>query len=100
IRDKLVTGVQTCALPIFFDVLGLRCEEDVDAVHVSQSLRLSPIPGGTILADAHPEPIFSALRLGLLVVHVEGESTCPPDSLRLRSEERRVGKECRSRWSA
>src|SRR5229473_6196043 len=58
IRDKLVTGVQTCALPI-------SREQPVD--------------------------------LGLLrQVHVAGER----EPLALgRSEERRVGKECRSRWS-
>src|SRR5229473_5828200 len=53
IRDKLVTGVQTCALPIYLDLMWA---------------------GDLVLAAA---------------------GTKPPG----RSEERRVGKECRSRWS-
>src|SRR5476651_1123437 len=60
IRVIGVTGVQTCALPIFF----------------AEGTRRTPLreAGGSVL-------ILKA-RLG-----------------RWRSEERRVGKECRSRWS-
>src|SRR5205823_10808857 len=60
IRDKLVTGVQTCALPIY-EGIPLRLE--------THRRRLT-----ACLVDA-------------------GES------LIVRSEERRVGKECRSRWA-
>src|SRR5258708_15157792 len=63
IRDDLVTGVQTCALPICprsARGLGLVCER-----FGGRSFLVRSVPGGT------------------------GE----------RSEERRVGKECRSRWS-
>src|SRR2546425_8706949 len=59
IRDKLVTGVQTCALPIS------RREQAGAGVR-----RLPRARGGE-----------------------------PAGGLLLRSEERRVGKECRSRWS-
>src|SRR2546428_1278340 len=62
IRDLIVTGVQTCALPI--------C--------------LCPIHD---VADATHEP-GDALAVGVL-----------DDRDDKRSEERRVGKECRSRWS-
>src|SRR5256885_6217506 len=84
IRDYKVTGVQTCALPIFRVAVELvmrlaaerlddreedRREEDTeqgDAKHAAED--------GDSEASAHlgPSP---------------------------RSEERRVGKECRSRWS-
>ena len=66
IRDHCVTGVQTCALPIF-----------------SPWLALSPIylAAGIIL-------IFLSYSLRALRVYDY-----------FRSEERRVGKECRSRWS-
>src|SRR5687767_13004670 len=69
IRDKLVTGVQTCALPI--------------------SIVKSP---GSIYDSAR----FAGITLreetqALLDSGATGEQ--------LRSEERRVGKECRSRWS-
>ena len=66
IRDRLVTGVQTCALPISF--------ENID------------ITDATTLQDA-------------LASMAKGMSTALYTTLTGRSEERRVGKECRSRWS-
>src|SRR5205085_8737569 len=78
IRDLTVTGVQTCALPIspfFADVI--RSGIDSWRRVVSQAA-LAGIP----------TPAFSS-------------SLAYYDGLRRdRSEERRVGKECRSRWSA
>src|SRR6266513_5173535 len=59
IRDRNVTGVQTCALPISPDLF-------------LESIRRT----------ARREVVLEGL---------------PPDWL-VRSEERRVGKECRSRW--
>src|SRR5207247_5218190 len=67
IRDPLVTGVQTCALPI----LGGRLRDRA---------RIRPDPGRAARRRRR-------LAGGLLV------------QPRIRSEERRVGKECRSRWS-
>src|SRR5207249_6898861 len=68
IRDRNVTGVQTCALPI--SLFGV-------------SLVLARRPG----IDPAEEEIFRA-------------ANDAPDAITLpRSEERRVGKECRSRWS-
>src|SRR2546425_8860522 len=75
IRDKLVTGVQTCALPI---------------------LQSRNLPRGKFLLCTDPcrhayrhayLHQFVLLYRPLLEVHSS------------RSEERRVGKECRSRWS-
>src|SRR5207244_8387993 len=68
IRDDLVTGVQTCALPIF--------------VASSSSM------------TAGPETMFSQRRRARSSTR---HGVNPPVSLN-RSEERRVGKECRSRW--
>src|SRR5258708_26866477 len=71
IRDDLVTGVQTCALPIFY----------VTAEVLRRvSILLQPVM-----------PAAMAKLLDLLGV--------PVGQRQLRSEERRVGKECRSRWS-
>src|SRR5205823_10643945 len=65
IRDKLVTGVQTCALPISFaDVLTSKLFEKQRGIQ-----------------DIRTTSLFGAIK-------------------HTRSEERRVGKECRSRWSA
>src|SRR2546430_2915005 len=79
IRDLTVTGVQTCALPIFAaGCPGLR-------------VRRSP-PGrahgnlGGYRGDPGDSRSLSTRRAHLGI----------PEG---RSEERRVGKECRSRWS-
>src|SRR5687767_15762099 len=71
IRDKLVTGVQTCALPI--------CRR-----------RVLPSGGWLCAWTSFGAPATGRRR----------STACPPrDRSRLgRSEERRVGKECRSRW--
>src|SRR2546430_13574880 len=80
IRDLTVTGVQTCALPI--------C--GAAAVPVA---RHGPPAGRPVGERAE---VRGALRVAVLEV---------PGGRRLaeladrRSEERRVGKECRSRWS-
>src|SRR5437868_15453867 len=69
IRDRNVTGVQTCALPI---CLADQHERDLEAEY--------PL---MLISEA---PRFSQLCQALR------ERRAP------RSEERRVGKECRSRW--
>src|SRR5258708_26282697 len=72
IRDDLVTGVQTCALPIFLK--GLVGE-------------ISEVPVERHIQALHREELYSRQH-------------CSPRSpSNDRSEERRVGKECRSRWS-
>src|SRR5690349_24510157 len=73
IRGLYVTGVQTCALPIS---VGAR---DGDR----------PRPAGLRRGDRRPER---------RVLRVEGRERRRRGA-RMRSEERRVGKECRSWWS-
>src|SRR5207249_7484070 len=92
IRDRNVTGVQTCALPIslyFADrrmktpdnyFRGFPAVWNIVAFYLFL-LRLPPWIGAAIVA------LLAALTfVPVLFVH--------------RSEERRVGKECRSRWVA
>src|SRR3712207_7079422 len=83
IRDIGVTGVQTCALPILGSKLGVAFHAQPTAGMTilwrrtcsgGTLLPIIPIPSGW--------PISATSRLA-----------------RARSEERRVGKECRSRWS-
>src|SRR2546421_5347040 len=83
IRDLIVTGVQTCALPIY---PGVWLSDRLWATH------------GHYL-DRHllPESAFGMGR-GLLG-RLPRDEAAPIDYERVRSEERRVGKECRSRWS-
>src|SRR5436305_15209019 len=75
IRDADVTGVQTCALPISVNVKG------------------DPVSGlaGLVIADQVTDN-FGLLRIG------HGRRLFQALIGLLRSEERRVGKECRSRW--
>src|SRR5688572_31539585 len=71
IRDLTVTGVQTCALPIS---------------RATQSVRRPT------RSACRPETADSAATAAAR--HKLRRCAAPP-----RSEERRVGKECRSRWS-
>src|SRR5258708_8124328 len=84
IRDDLVTGVQTCALPIYFVHHGNTTAE-------GQSNR-----------SDHAAIWFAPNRRDREAVWRIGPprgQLAAPAFRRLRSEERRVGKECRSRWS-
>src|SRR5207249_6431907 len=87
IRVRNVTGVQTCALPISPPLPSQRLARRRDAVHRwSRRARQSGVP-----ANSRPQPLSSwGLRTGIskrLLVRSG-----------MRSEERRVGKECRSGW--
>src|SRR5207248_8701394 len=93
IRDRTVTGVQTCALPILLERVDLE-------VHALE--HLARAEG---IADAD-EPQRGGRRRGHLSVLVEGFSrssgeTVPalarPAASAARSEERRVGRAGRSR---
>src|SRR3989441_5832219 len=76
IRDKLVTGVQTCALPIYRVGAGYG------------ALAADGVLDGTLTVSLNATGGRAITRLHL-------QSSGPGT----RSEERRVGKECRSRWS-
>src|SRR2546425_7928034 len=80
IRDKLVTGVQTCALPISSE----RSLRNIGPRHECV------IPVGMELTSAYMKLVeLDRGHLHSLLIRMGIE----------RSEERRVGKECRSRWS-
>src|SRR3712207_7221562 len=76
IRDIGVTGVQTCAFPIWADVIA----------HLASNGRalIKLIDWATTGQEQQPYPSPQARAEEIAA---------------LRSEERRVGKECRSRWS-
>src|SRR5947208_6286408 len=71
IRDDLVTGVQTCALPIYIRAF-VKAAYDARSLADAEFLALAP---------EWPTNRLAAVDRAI------------------RSEERRVGKECRSRWS-
>src|SRR5205823_9108242 len=93
IRDKLVTGVQTCALPI--------SERDGKKHQAT----------GSALTDYYVfdtpvlSPCFGAVSCVVNHVPDNAPGQNNPDEnwgnyvIIFRSEERRVGKECRSWWS-
>src|SRR5256885_10320690 len=84
IRDYKVTGVQTCALPIS-EVRELERHAEVVLAHrLDRGLEVVALLAG------HAE---------LVALHLVGDALEPEALHELRSEERRVGKECRSRWS-
>src|SRR3712207_7800805 len=82
IRDIGVTGVQTCALPIL-SVPSLKKYVDFFSIGSNDLTQYT-------MAAGRENPLVTAY-------FVDDH----PSVLRLieRSEERRVGKECRSRWS-
>src|SRR2546430_10441194 len=83
IRDLTVTGVQTCALPIlahFGHIWYQRAPNPIISWMSAVELECFMPPG---IRDANS--VRHDCRMAYLA--------------RLRSEERRVGKECRSRWS-
>src|SRR2546429_2328718 len=76
IRDVAVTGVQTCALPISYGV----------TMSAAKDTTTSP---AAFTVTGAVRPLLSS-----------PSTTMVPTLLSMRrSEERRVGKECRSRWS-
>src|SRR5256886_12909217 len=96
IRDLTVTGVQTCALPIFQYAMNTQ---------LSLQYQVSPSILATVgyvgaqgrrLEGRHEQNPYNAtvcLATPGCQAGRAGEFGFP------RSEERRVGKECRSRWS-
>src|SRR2546430_5489018 len=82
IRDLTVTGVQTCALPI---------------------LALKPITGWLkmLFASMRNSALYRSVIRKFFASDRFEVNRCGPrnESKPMRSEERRVGKECRSRWS-
>src|SRR5256885_3921433 len=83
IRDYKVTGVQTCALPILL-----------------ATAMLEIIPASFKLLEKDAPFLILA---GYLITHFFEHTVTPHfhfgEETHHRSEERRVGKECRSRWS-
>src|SRR5256885_11006476 len=85
IRDYKVTGVQTCALPIYLPV-GVRRELCDAAVQLARKANYRNAGTVEFLYDVDSQKLyFIEVNPRIQVEH--------------RSEERRVGKECRSRWS-
>src|SRR5205085_9302138 len=93
IRDLTVTGVQTCALPIFR-------RENAGGAH-AKLVRVRGVAISFVERDeAGLEEIEERLVESLHAVLRMSRSDCLAYHVGLlfRSEERRVGKECSTRW--
>src|SRR5437868_4957649 len=83
IRDRNVTGVQTCALPIFGTLYT--------------GNRMSSTVFKRVLLKLSGEALAAGQGFGVSVNRVHEIAAEIGEVYELRSEERRVGKECRSR---
>src|SRR2546421_3669627 len=86
IRDLIVTGVQTCALPILLAALVVLRFVDARPAALVVAVAAIALGAGVSSAACRRERSSRALTFAIGVPLT-------------RSEERRVGKECRSRWS-
>src|SRR5260221_8241940 len=84
IRDHCVTGVQTCALPIYGLYGPLQ--------RLEQAIAGMPEAIANALSERAPKPPATQQKPTPTPAQRQQSSG-------QRSEERRVGKECRSRWS-
>src|SRR5699024_11753405 len=96
IRDRNVTGVQTCALPILSAAISCR-KHELDVLVIDEF----PKPGGRLLGQLHQEPsgewwngIKETNRLLDEANRLQTRIKCGIS----RSEERRVGKDVRWVW--
>src|SRR5205085_6725842 len=87
IRDLTVTGVQTCALPILMRHILVECGEGGTAMSDKEK--------AVDKMDVAKENAYALLAIYASVVRSTYQSGLIPLA---RSEERRVGKECRSGW--
>src|SRR5205823_11230168 len=96
IRGKLVTGVQTCALPISRLEAGERPLFVLLLAPGSEFafVLLGPTAAGPALSPETAHALFLAVALSMLATPL---ALALHDRLLARSEERRVGKECRRR---
>src|SRR5439155_3252244 len=94
IRDGHVTGVQTCALPIFppsfATTFGQVASSLMDLRHSAYTSFSLPAYG--------PMPSGPPKWLRMIVVPGYARASPVTSGIWRRSEERRVGKECMFRW--
>src|SRR5256885_4936316 len=83
IRDYKVTGVQTCALPIYGFKSAAKAYQAAQHYALAHGLEL-----------LNPTPFSNTDAIGVTAQYALEHRLST-----VRSEERRVGKECRSRWS-
>ena len=91
IRDVAVTGVQTCALPI-----SSSFPASINEWYRSTSGPDTNFKFPRLTVKFNVDPLFADSKI---VNPLTAELKTVPFAASVRSEERRVGKECRYRWS-
>src|SRR5690606_40248741 len=99
IRDFHVTGVQTCALPIYYG--GMKADElrvEAERRNLSTSGTKAELIARLEKSDrmVAEEPADA----GMFPVEQEVQGVSDPEPSEGRSEERRVGEESMGRWKA
>src|SRR5206468_9398806 len=96
IRDLIVTGVQTCALPILhYDIMVT-----LIIIFVLFSPRVINFNDKPVARNPHPtDVVVTTDAEGHLFYQVAASAISPGDD-QARSEERRVGKGCGAGWGA
>src|SRR5205823_11342273 len=92
IRDKLVTGVQTCALPIFEDGDHLRIAWLHRSMRYGEKLATPDTSVGDLIGDVDPIRVAEGRTLGDPETIHFGLVPRTNRGIFARSEERRVGK--------
>src|SRR5207249_9235633 len=92
IRDRNVTGVQTCALPIF-PASGFQL-----VVLLPRGLTKRIWAGIRLCSPSSSKKAFSSAHSLECRQHAVQTLAFAQSTVDGRSEERRVGKECRCRW--
>src|SRR5260370_13691581 len=87
IRYSSVTGVQTCALPIYIQIV-----HPIEPQYATSAINSA---GANARCAGRREP----MRMSARCIRTAATACSRPCRRTRRSEERRVGKECRSRWS-
>src|SRR5205807_5749561 len=94
IRDYKVTGVQTCALPIL--AIGDEIVRVIDPVYHKVAEGEQPIDRRLVKVERPVVTAGGELKLQQLDLTFDGQNRYYEAP---RSEERRVGKECRAVWA-
>src|SRR5690606_40644496 len=96
IRDFHVTGVQTCALPIFATISNnadFWLDHDISSLSIEDLNKLSSLEGSELIRCNSMDIYKTHKEFKRLFKNSKNLKVIFP-----RSEERRVGKECISLW--
>ena len=99
IRDHCVTGVQTCALPIYKKRGAAATRNGQYKMKGRCRSKKWSVNKVGMLPQREPGIIKSGGAAAARIGKYKKRRRCRKEHRAVRSEERRVGKECRSRWS-